>query len=172
MFCYGHRHQRLNNSTDLVFLPTVGCGSCLCFTLVRDSSSCSFFSHKALLLQSRLMWGVSILQSDWVSELGRFVAELSQEFLFFLHKDSSSLIKHSPSLCLDIPNLFFFLFLASWGFFFVFLCFVLIHLIWGDSFSWNKVSLLPSVEAGFPTKGLGDRKNPGEGTQCLLFLLL
>lgn len=122
--------------------------------------------------QCSSVWGVreAYCSLTGSQRFGRFGAELSQQFLFFLHKDSSSLIKHSPSLC---PILFFFLFPASWGlFFFVFLCFVLLHLIWGDSFSWNKVSFLPSAEAGFPTKGLGDRKNPGESTQCLLFLLL
>lgn len=94
-------------------------------------------------IQCSSVWGVREAYCSLTGSqlLGRFGAELSQHFLFFLHKDSSSLIKHSPSLCLDITNLFFFLFPASWGlFFFVFLCFVLLHLIWGDSFSWNKVS--------------------------------
>lgn len=95
--------------------------------------------------QCSSVWGVREAYCSLTGSqlLGRFGAELSQHFLFFLHKDSSSLIKHSPSLCLDITNLFFFLFPASWGlfFFFVFLCFVLLHLIWGDSFSWNKVSV-------------------------------
>lgn len=47
---------------------------------------------------------------------------------------------------------------------FVFFFFVLLHLIWGKNFSWNKVSLLPSAEAGFPRERLGDRKNLGRYT--------